>query len=247
MSVQSKTALNSTIDTDIVGGGNITAAELNAILGNMVDSYEDIIQTYTYANMLAIATPVTGQKVLVSDFPNTGNLTLFLYNGTYWKPWCGSVILDVNTTQVGTDADTVEKILATYDLPANFLLRTGDYVEVEFFGFVAANAQGKIVRFYFGSGVTQFGGTSTSNNYQFRGKVVIVRTGATTQSLYAELYAASASGNWGGQTTRGYVDFGLSGVETLSSAVTIKVTGENAVATADDVVFTGWKITLHRK
>ena len=42
--IKTKTDLKADIDSVIVGGGNISASDLNTILNNVVDSYEDIIQ-----------------------------------------------------------------------------------------------------------------------------------------------------------------------------------------------------------
>ena len=60
--IKTKTDLKADIDSVIVGGGNISASDLNTILNNVVDSYEDIIQQYNQTAINAL-TPTTGQKV----------------------------------------------------------------------------------------------------------------------------------------------------------------------------------------
>lgn len=81
MSVQSKTALNTTIDTDITtnGSNDITGAQLNSILGNIVDSYEDFVGSYTTVQIAALTGMTLRQRVF-----NTTDNDYEYYDGTRW-------------------------------------------------------------------------------------------------------------------------------------------------------------------
>lgn len=93
MAVQTKADLKATIDSQIVPGGELDALELNAILNDMVDSYEDIIQEYTTVQRDAL-TPFEGQKIY-----NTTSNRLEYYSSSKWLP-CSqkeTVTLDAST------------------------------------------------------------------------------------------------------------------------------------------------------
>lgn len=78
--IKTKAQLTSDIDTTIpvAGGGNVTNAELNVILNDMVASYENVIQAMTTAARDAL-TPAQGDKIF-----NTTNSRMEFYNGTAW-------------------------------------------------------------------------------------------------------------------------------------------------------------------
>lgn len=82
MAIKNKTDLTSDINSIIPsgGGGNVTNADLNGILIDMVDSYEDIIQEYTTAQRDAL-TPFEGQKIY-----NTTSNRLEYYSASQWMP-----------------------------------------------------------------------------------------------------------------------------------------------------------------
>lgn len=244
MAVKSKTQLKADNDTLITtnGSGDITGAILNGFEEDIIDSFEDFIQSFTYANMIAIATPATYQKVMVTDFTPTPQL--FIYTGTYWKPICGCVVLNVNATQTGTDANTSEKTLATFTLPANYLNQNLDYIEIEAWGSFAANNNNKTVKLVFGTynaSVTWSTGTGNDGTWSISSK--IIRTGSATQKGVSNFDAnknASLS-NPSGTKIR------LSATEDCTSSIAISITGTNGTANANDIVFEGMTITLHRK
>lgn len=80
MSVLSKTALKSAIKPQITANGtnSITGTQLNAILDNTVDSYQDAIPQLTTIQIAAL-TPTLNQLVY-----NTDKNYLMQYNGTIW-------------------------------------------------------------------------------------------------------------------------------------------------------------------
>lgn len=81
MAVKSKTALNTDIDTEITTNGNneITGADLNTILGNMVDSNEDFVGSYTTVQIAALVGMTLRQRVF-----NTTDNDYEWYDGTRW-------------------------------------------------------------------------------------------------------------------------------------------------------------------
>lgn len=81
MAVKSKTALNTDIDTQITTNGNneITGADLNTILGDMVDSCEDFVGSYTTVQIAALVGMTLRQRVF-----NTTDNDYEWYDGTRW-------------------------------------------------------------------------------------------------------------------------------------------------------------------
>lgn len=78
--IKTKAQLVTAIDSTIVGGGNISASDLNLILQDVVASYEDIIQEYTTVQRDGL-TPFEGQKIY-----NTTSNRLEYYSATKWLP-----------------------------------------------------------------------------------------------------------------------------------------------------------------
>lgn len=81
MAVKSKTALNTDIDNQITTNGNneITGADLNTILGDVVDSYENVVGSYTTAQIAALVGMTLRQRVF-----NTTDNDYEYYDGTRW-------------------------------------------------------------------------------------------------------------------------------------------------------------------
>jgi hypothetical protein len=141
--------------------------------------------------------------------------------------------LHVNTTSAGTPATTSESDLWLYSLPADTLLVDGQTLRITVFGSTTVTARNKTARLYFGGTVvsTVVSGTAGA---AFRIVADIIRVGATAQLATAHGLFNIANIN-PVVTTPG---------ETLSDAVTIKLTGQNAFAAADDLVFRGAIIEL---
>lgn len=144
-------------------------------------------------------------------------------------------VLTVITTQTGNTL-TGEDDLASYSVPANTLAVNGQSLWFEAWGTFAANSNSKTVRVRFGTTGTNLISTLTGvlngGGWSVRGR--IIRTGAATQKANGTAIA-SASGTADSDTVTG-LD------QTLSGAVTLKVTGE-ATATNDVVLesfIVGW-------
>lgn len=137
------------------------------------------------------------------------------------------------TTQVGTDANTNEKDLATYSLPAGSLATDGQAVKITAFGTVAANGNTKTIRIYFGSTVIR-ARVTTANGVAWYFEGTVVRTSATAQKATADI-TISGPGPAPEYTTP---------AETLANAVTIKVTGQNGTGQANEIVLQGLMVEV---
>lgn len=98
MSVKSKTVLKSDVDTVLADGSDIKAVEHRALEKDEIDSWEDFINSYTTAQIAAIASPVLRQIVYDTDFD-----IYKYYNGSAWTP-LGLVSDAVENTYGGTGA-----------------------------------------------------------------------------------------------------------------------------------------------
>jgi hypothetical protein len=134
-----------------------------------------------------------------------------------------------NVTPVG-NVDGGEDNLMTYSLPANALSADGMGIEVISFGTFAANGNNKTVTQYFGSTALATDASATSAG-RWYSQFFIIRTGATAQIGSGVIDLRNGAGDYDGDN-RQYA----APAETLSGAVTVKLTG---VATAtNDIVQT---------
>jgi len=141
-------------------------------------------------------------------------------------------LIDIDTTAVGTGADTNETDLITFSLPADSLSADGKVVRITAWGNTAANGNTKTIRLKFGAEEIRAIGPSAINGLDWRIDGLVIRTGATTQDAMAtESLDAAAQ-----DTTI------TTPAETLSGAVVIKITGENGSAAANDIVCEGMMI-----
>lgn len=133
----------------------------------------------------------------------------------------------LDTTSGSTTAVVTEETLITYTLPASSLSVTGRGLRVMAAGTCAGNTNTKTIRLYFGSTIIMTNNvTAAPNGVGWKLEYEIFRTGAATEK-------AIASGSVGSvQQTTTYSGVG----ETLSGALTIKLTGQNNIATANDIV-----------
>ncbi len=141
-----------------------------------------------------------------------------------------SSVLTVNTTQAGTIADTNETDLWTYSLPANTLNADGRGLRITVTVTFAANANTKTARLYFGgSSLTINPGVAAPNGVVAAAIYTVLRTGATAQLMTRAVANV-------GSSTQGVSQ--IAPAETMANAITIRVTGLNGTASANDVVFT---------
>jgi len=183
------------------------------------------------------STAGSGGEVIIATFEDdkvgfgvaspTSILSLKMGTGTGVSEASGKA--NVNTTAVGTDANTVEKDLITYSLPANSLSADGKLVKITAWGSVAANGNTKTIRLDFGATTIRQIGPSAMNGLDWRMDGLVIRTDATTQDAMATEFLDTSAQDTTNTTP----------TETLSGAVVIKITGENGTAAANDIVAEG--------
>jgi hypothetical protein len=133
----------------------------------------------------------------------------------------------ISTTAGSTTAVVTEEDLISYTLPASSLDATNRGLRVKAAGTFAANGNTKTIRLYFGSTVIISNNvTAAPNNAGWELEYEIFRTSATTEKAIGSGTVGSA------QQTTTYTGVG----ETLTSALAIKVTGQNGTAAAADIV-----------
>ncbi len=134
-------------------------------------------------------------------------------------------------TTAGTDANTSEKDLSTTDLPANLLFTNNAGIWIEAWGTTAANTNNKTIKLYFGGTVIA---NSTNliaapNNIGWKIRATVMRRGSSSQTYFSEV-----SGG-------GHPPFTAAGTlsATDTAAITVKDTGQNGSASANDIVHQG--------
>lgn len=142
--------------------------------------------------------------------------------------------VQASTTGVGNGADTTEDVLYTFSLPANSLTVTGQTIEVFASGTLANNANNKTVRLYFGAQVYSLGLVATAN-VVWTAKLTVTRTGSSAQLI-------SAQGMIGATPIAPAL---LTGAETDTAAITIKVTGQSGTAVANNIVAKTMTVSDH--
>lgn len=141
----------------------------------------------------------------------------------------GSPVLSIFTsTTAASNVGTAETDLITYAMPANTLSADGKGLRIRAWGTLANDANTKTVRVYFGASVVEtYAGTN--GNTGWYSDSTVLRTGATAQISVGWQTQNVVSGGIRGLTT-------ASPTETLSGAVTIKVTGQSGAASNDVTV-----------
>jgi hypothetical protein len=163
----------------------------------------------------------TSRAILVNS---SGAMTVTAASGSGYFPF----VLTTSTTQLGTGANTTETDLWTYSLPAGHLSINGHAVRVTTWGTFGANANTKNVRIYFGATVLGLF-TTTANGLAWRASGMVLRSGASSQFGYADQAV-----DLGGSNTQVRL---TTPAETMANAITIKITGQNGSAVANDIIF----------
>jgi len=147
-----------------------------------------------------------------------------------------NAINNVNTTQGATIANTSETDLITIALPANLLDVNGNGIRLTAFGTCPATATTKRMRLYFGATVVSDTTAVTINNGAWKLDAIIIRTGATAQIAQGTEFSTQAAGP--STVVSSSTQFGTP-AETLANAITVKITGQNGTANANDIVARG--------
>lgn len=180
------------------------------------------------ANLLRIFRDSLTPDLLTLAASGVLSLRAGLNTGTTVAKVGGTIHEDVTPV---SNSGTGETNLMTYSLPANTLGTDNDYLELEAWGEFTAAVSNKTVKMYFG-GTVIFNTTALAFGAgAWRIKATVVRGSSTTQ-----VTIAAFSGNTTLVTTTAQV---ASPGETLSSAVTIKCTGQSSAA-SDEVFQEGF-------
>jgi len=134
--------------------------------------------------------------------------------------------LYANGVGTGTGADTTEDTLFTYTLPANTVANVGDTLRIKCGTLTNATSTTKVVKLYFGA--TSFTGTATSVSGAYNLELIVIRTAAATQTIYA-----SGTGGAGGVTP--ILPTSTAGTDDFTTALTIKCTGTNGTSEANQI------------
>lgn len=141
----------------------------------------------------------------------------------------------VNVTPVGTGADTTEDNLMTYSLPAGTLSTNGMGVRITAWGTGVNTADTTTVRAYFGSTLLVGPALTANSTNSWRVVCEVFRTGATAQTAAGSLICTGSLATAKVTTP----------AETLSGAVTIKLTGQRAsTSSANSIIQDGMIVEL---
>ncbi len=143
-------------------------------------------------------------------------------------------LLEINTTLTGTDADTLEKILITYTLPANTLSVNNKGLKITAWGNTAINGNIKTIKTHFGNVIINDSLARAQNNVRWMQTSLIFRTGAGAQDGHSH-YLANNLVPLTKQTTPAMDE---------TNDIIIKVTGKNDVAVANDIVAHGMMVEI---
>lgn len=142
----------------------------------------------------------------------------------------GPQTLISNFTAVGNVGAGEDNLMSNI-LPANSLSYNGKTVRVTAFGYTAANANTKTIKVYFGSTTVLSTGAVGFNNAGWTVQMNVIRSNSSNQKVNATLWINGGSVYNGNLFTTS---------ETITSDITIKLTGESvSVPATDDIVQAG--------
>lgn len=139
-------------------------------------------------------------------------------------------ILANTVSDVGTDADLLEKTLKSYTLPGGTLSTNGSYVEIEALLTTAANGNDKTATLYFGGTLIGVVDALALNNEIITMRAKVMRSAAGAQVSICEITVADASGI----NVRSNRVVALT--KTMADDQEILLSGKNGIAAANDVV-----------
>jgi hypothetical protein len=140
--------------------------------------------------------------------------------------------LTAQLTPASTPASLVETTLQTYTMPAGTLDVVGRKLKIKAWGTTGADANGKTIRLYLGATAIYNSTAMTTNNGSWVLEAEVYKTGANSQSCWATSIFINSIPVTAVQATA-IAD---------TAAIIIKVTGQNSVATAADIVCSGMSI-----
>lgn len=161
-------------------------------------------------------------------------LTRWLYRFLRLFDISGSGVILRSTTSAATGANTDETDLWSDTIPANTLATNGQAIRVRAWVNTAANANLKTVKLYFGGVVVAGNVARATNNGTYYVEMLVLRTGASAQV---------GMGFWS-DATACVANAPASLASDTTATITVKVTGTNGSANANDIVFKGAMVEL---
>jgi hypothetical protein len=151
-------------------------------------------------------------RTMVDILENTFNNISAIFARVKKAPY----VIYASTSQVG-NVGAGEDNLITYSFPANTLKTDGYHLEIVAWGTLAANANNKTIKMYFGSTVIFDTGAAAANNGVWSITARVIRAGASAEEAISNFITSNTTyTNTASYTTA---------TETLSSNITIKCTG----------------------
>lgn len=157
----------------------------------------------------------------------TSLLSRFLYSRLPLFSGSGAGAIHVNSTAVG-NVTTGTDDLQSYSLPASVLGVDGRVLRITAYGRTANTAAAKTLTMEFGSQTIMTQALTTNLAATWRIHTTVVRTGSSTQDIFAELLQL---------TTIVHKQTLTAGTQTDSAAITIKCTG--TATNTDDIIQEG--------
>jgi len=172
-------------------GLEASVPELNTLVGiNTEDTVQD--QLDTKANSADLGTISTQDADNVAIIGGTIETTT-ISNSTITIPIGTSVLSGFLASQINEDMVAVGNIgvgeddLITYSMPASVLSEDGDTLDITAFGTVAANANNKTIKLYFGSTVLIDTGAVAANSGSWYINSKIARISVTSEKAITEI------------------------------------------------------------
>lgn len=187
----------------------------------------------------------TGNRIWVCESASTGaavwalggvvpgvgiepsSMLTYFGSGTQSFADAGVIYRYQSITGTGNGNDTTEDTLTTFSLPASSLDIAGRTLQLTASGSLANNAHSKTARLYFGSSIVATTAAQTGANVGWQLILQVQKVASNSQlGFYSPIIG----------TTHGGISLPITGTETDSNAITIKVTGQTGTAAASDVV-----------
>jgi hypothetical protein len=192
---------------------HILDTSAHGVTGSIVGtSSTQTLSNKTLTNPVITSGQVSSGNLTLNNTPSSDNHAA---NKLYVDGRFNSLKSD--TTQTG-NVGTGEDNLIGYTMPANTLGTNGDYIEIDAFGTMAANANNKQLKLYFGSTVIYDSTSLAVNDADFNINCKIIRTAESSQKCIINIMSNNATL----PTTSIYTTT----TESTSGSITIKCTGE---------------------
>jgi len=206
---------------------SITGAAFNAFGTVAVSGQSDVVADTTNDTLTLAA----GDGITITTTAGTDTVTLTadgeVQAGTSAVNAKAGGMLYQTVTAVG-NVGSGEDTLWTQAVAANVLATNGDMLRIRAYGTAAANSNNKTWKLYWGSTSVTLGPIAQPTNTSWDAEILVTRTGASSQVVSA-----------GVRNGTGLRPTVTTASETLSGAVTVKITGE-ATSNNDIVLLTGY-------